>query len=247
MSSAGERPVETESAHDALDALSTVAQDYLKTIWSATEWDDPPITASELAAKFGTTPAAVTDAVRRLAGQGLVHYERYKPVRLTEQGERLAIAMVRRHRLLEMFLVSCLDYGWDEVHDEAERLEHAVSDELIDRIARSLGDPTADPHGDPIPAKDGSTHRPDGAVRLGTAPPGRYVVTRISDADSTALPILADLGLVPGTRVEVVDRQDSRLDITVDVAGPSPRCAQTLVLDEAAPSHRVWLVPLEGA
>lgn len=156
---------------ELLDDISPVTQDYLKTIWSATEWDDPPITASELAAKFGTTPAAVTDVVQRLAAQGLVKYQRYKPVRLTEQGERLAIGMVRRHRLLEMFLVNSLGYGWEEVHDEAERLEHAVSDDLIDRISRALGHPSHDPHGDPIPAPDGSTHRPLDAVRLAVASP----------------------------------------------------------------------------
>lgn len=226
-----------------LDDISAVAQDYLKTIWSATEWDDPPITTSALAAKFGTTPAAVTDAVQRLAGQGLLHYERYKPVRLSEQGERLAIAMVRRHRLLEMFLVSCLKYGWEEVHDEAERLEHAASDGFIDRIATALGNPTADPHGDPIPTKDGSTHRPPGAVRLSVAPPGRYLVTRISDADSAALPELAALGLVPDTFVEVIDRRATHLRITVGTAGPTEPSAETHVLVGTAPSDRVWLIP----
>ncbi len=230
---------------ELLDAISPVAQDYLKTIWSATEWDDRPITASELAAKFGTTPAAVTDAVQRLAGQGLVHYQRYKPVRLTEHGARLAIAMVRRHRLLEMFLVSFLDYGWEEVHAEAERLEHAVSDELIDRIAKALGDPAADPHGDPIPGKDGSTRRPADAVRLSAAPPGRYTVTRISDADSSALPPLAERGLVPGARVEVTVGPDG--DVGVRVGDRGDRSTSILLLDAAVPSERVWLIPQQDA
>lgn len=230
---------------ELLDDISTVAQDYLKTIWSATEWDDPPITASELAAKFGTTPAAVTDTVQRLASLGLVHYERYRPVSLTEQGERLAIAMVRRHRLLEMFLVSSLDYGWDEVHDEAERLEHAVSDDLIDRIARALGDPTADPHGDPIPARDGSTHRPANAVRLSAAPRGPYLVTRISDADSAALPRLARLGLVPGARVDVLEAPDP-VTVRAAVGAGQDReiSAEPVILDTAVPTQLVWLVPV---
>lgn len=237
---------------ELLDDISPVTQDYLKTIWSATEWDDPPITASELAAKFGTTPAAVTDVVQRLAAQGLVKYQRYKPVRLTEQGERLAIGMVRRHRLLEMFLVNSLGYGWEEVHDEAERLEHAVSDDLIDRISRALGHPSHDPHGDPIPAPDGSTHRPLDAVRLAVASPGHYLVTRISDADNAVLPVLAELGLVPGRRVEVHGSHGEDPQISIDRphdesarGGSVPPRSGAVTAPAIAGSH-VWLVPTDA-
>ena len=123
----------------SVDELTAVAQDYLKVIWSATEWGDPPITTKGLAARLGTTQANVSETVKRLAAQGLVTYESYRPVRLTARGERLAVAMVRRHRLIEAFLVGVLDYRWDEVHDEAEALEHAASDTLIDRIDALLG------------------------------------------------------------------------------------------------------------
>ena len=133
-----------------VDALSSVAQDYLKVIWSATEWGDPPITTKALAARLGTTPANVSETLRRLDSQGLVHYEPYRPARLSASGRRLALAMVRRHRLLEAFLAGMVGYSWDEVHDEAERLEHAVSDDFLDRIDALLGFPTHDPHGDPI-------------------------------------------------------------------------------------------------
>ena len=139
-----------------VDDLTVVAQDYLKVIWTATERDEPPITTTGLAARLGTSAPNVSETLRRLAGQGLVTYEPYRPVRLTAAGERLAIGMVRRHRLIEAFLVQVLGYGWDEVHEEAERLEHAVSDQLLGRIDALLGHPSRDPHGHQIPTAAGA-------------------------------------------------------------------------------------------
>jgi DtxR family Mn-dependent transcriptional regulator len=186
-----------------IDSITPVAQDFVKAIWSATEWGDPPITTKELAARFGTTPASVTDTVRRLASQGLVDYEPYRPVTLTDLGTSYAVAMVRRHRLLETFLVTTLGYGWEEVHDEAERLEHAASNTLIERIDALLGHPTADPHGDPIPEADGRTTMRPGVARLASAPAGDYLVVRVSDRDPERLHRAAQLGLVPGATVTV--------------------------------------------
>lgn len=186
------------------DALSPVAQDYLKVIWSRTEWGDPPLTTGDLAARMDAAPATVTETVRRLAEQGLVAYTRYRPVELTDAGRAVAIAMVRRHRLIETYLVRALGYGWDEVHDEAERLEHAASPALIDRIDAALGHPTADPHGDPIPRADGTASLPDGAVLLDSLPAASAVeVLRVSDADAEVLAESARLGLVPGRTVHV--------------------------------------------
>jgi DtxR family Mn-dependent transcriptional regulator len=186
-----------------IDSITPVAQDFVKAIWSATEWGDPPITTKELAARFGTTPASVTDTVRRLASQGLVDYEPYRPVTLTDLGASYAVAMVRRHRLLETFLVTTLGYGWEEVHDEAERLEHAASNALIERIDALLGHPAADPHGDPIPEADGRTTMRPGGARLASAPAGEYLVVRVSDRDPERLDRAAQLGLVPGAEVTV--------------------------------------------
>jgi DtxR family Mn-dependent transcriptional regulator len=185
-----------------VDALTPVAQDYLKVIWAATEWGEPPITTKGLAARFGTTQANVSETVRRLDAQGLVTYEPYRPVVLTELGTRLAMAMVRRHRLIECFLAQTLGYGWDEVHDEAERLEHAVSDDFLTRVDRLLGHPQTDPHGDPIPGPDGSLPALAPAVLLPEAAAGRYVVARVSDADPDALSRLRSRGLVPGTVID---------------------------------------------
>ncbi len=186
-----------------VDELTPIAQDYLKVIWSAVEWGDPPITTKGLAARFATTQANVSETVRRLQGQGLVTYRPYKPVTLTPLGESLAVAMVRRHRLLETYLAQELGYGWEEVHDEAERLEHAVSDDFLDRIDRLLGSPRTDPHGDPIPDKAGVSSPQTGAVRLSEAEPGPYRVVRVADTDPEQLARLRRARLEPGSTVEV--------------------------------------------
>lgn len=185
-----------------VEELSPVAQDYLKVIWSATEWGSAPITTSGLATRFDTSAANVSATMRRLAAQGLVSYEPYRPVRLTESGTRLAVAMVRRHRLLETFLAEVVGYAWQEVHDEAERLEHAVSDDFLTRIDALLGHPLVDPHGDPIPSAHGHAALP-ATIALLDADPGSYRVARVADDDPSALSGLAARGIVPGAALEV--------------------------------------------
>ncbi|WP_186313105.1 metal-dependent transcriptional regulator [Micrococcus luteus] len=217
----------------SLDEITPVAQDYLKAIWSATEWGDAPLSTKSLAARMGTTAPNVTETVKRLAAQGLVEYQPYKPVTLTGKGREHAIAMVRRHRLLESFLAASLGYSWDEVHAEAERLEHAASDELIERIDQMLGRPTRDPHGDPIPTPEGQRAQPAHAVRLDVAEPGFYRVLRISDADPQRLIRFQQAGLVPGTVVEVTEAGHSRLRVVA--VGP----VELIETDAAA----IWLVP----
>jgi DtxR family Mn-dependent transcriptional regulator len=182
-----------------LSELSSTVQDYLKVIWSATEWAPGPVTVTRLAERMGVRKATVSDAVRRLVDAGLLAHEPYGGVELTELGRGHALGMVRRHRLIETFLVDMLGYGWDEVHDEAENLEHAVSDTLVDRIDALLGHPTRDPHGDPIPTRDGLPHLPD-AILLADAPAGvPLTVERISDSDAALLRALAARGIRPGT------------------------------------------------
>ena len=186
----------------ATQSLTPVAQDYLKVIWSAQEWTDAPVTTKALAARLGVGTSTVSETVRRLVDAGLVSHEPYGAVGLTDEGRAHALQMVRRHRLLETFLVAQLGYGWDEVHDEAEVLEHAVSDAFVERVATLLGDPERDPHGDPIPGPDGSLRVPP-ARTLWAAEPGRWTVTRISDADPDLLRYLASVGLVLDARVAV--------------------------------------------
>ena len=139
---------------------SSSIEDYVKVIYSYTEWQDKPITSSQLALRLGVANSSVSEMVRKLKDQGLVDHQPYSAIRLTPEGMRLALSMVRRHRLIETYLVEELGYSWDEVHDEAEMLEHAVSDTFIERMAAKLGHPERDPHGDPIPAADGTVELP---------------------------------------------------------------------------------------
>ncbi|GAA0991344.1 metal-dependent transcriptional regulator [Subtercola frigoramans] len=207
-----------------LSDLTNAAQDYLKVIWAASEWpgDDAAsrITVKHLAERTGVSTATVSDGIRKLAGLGMVVHEPYGSIELTDDGRAVAVEMVRRHRLVETFLVEVLDYAWDEVHDEAEVLEHAVSNTMIARMDRALGYPLRDPHGDPIPSAEGAS-RPAEAVRLdtlrqsafrlGDAVPGHpLVVLRISDADPIVLRSLGEAGLVLDARLSVCEPRPER-------------------------------------
>lgn len=182
--------------------LSTSSQNYLKGIWSLGEWSDEPVTASTLAAKVGVRLSSASDAIKKLTEQGLLEHSPYGAVALTDRGREYAVAMVRRHRLLETFLVETLGYRWDQVHDEAEQLEHAVSDFLVERVDETLGHPTRDPHGDPIPSADGTLNRPDAAQLSDIGADAAVVVERISDADPELLQFLEQQGIGVGTRLE---------------------------------------------
>ncbi|MDQ0735489.1 metal-dependent transcriptional regulator [Arthrobacter agilis] len=178
-----------------LSIESTSVQDYVKAIYAFTEWQAEAVTATHLAERLSVANSSVTGMVAKLVDLGLADHRKYGPVSLTPSGRALALAMVRRHRLIETFLVTELGYGWDEVHDEAELLEHTVSDAFIERLDAKLGHPRRDPHGDPIPAADGSVryppaHRLDG-VDDGHA--GRLV--RVSDGDPAVLRFLVRHGI----------------------------------------------------
>jgi DtxR family Mn-dependent transcriptional regulator len=145
----------------------------------------------------------------------------YKGVQLTEEGRRAALRTIRRHRLIEAYLVAFLGYTWDTVHDEAERLEHAVSDQLVERMASVLGHPSVDPHGDPIPDVDGAIHEP-ASTPLSELPEGILVeLRRVDESDPERLRYIASIGLQPGARVIVVDRQPFHGPITIEVEGQS--------------------------
>jgi DtxR family Mn-dependent transcriptional regulator len=178
-----------------LIASARAVEDYLKVIYGHTEWQPEPITPSQLATRLGLAPSTVTEMVKKLVASGHVVHAPYGAVRLTPTGRAEALRMVRRHRLVETWLVSRYRFGWDEVHDEAEVLEHVLSDRLLDEIDEQLGRPVRDPHGDPIPSRDGSVDRPD-AVVLSSLPEGRRGrVVRISDRDPAVLRELASAGV----------------------------------------------------
>lgn len=181
------------------------AEDYLKAIYLLARGEGA-VGTSAIAERLGVAPGSVTGMLKRLGKQGLVEHERYQGARVTERGRREAVRMIRRHRILELFLVEVLGYTWDEVHEEAERLEHAVSDELVDRMATALGDPEADPHGHPIPSSAGQLTAHD-LPTLRELEPGRpAVLRRVSDEDPEALRYLARLALIPGVELEVLER-----------------------------------------
>lgn len=206
----------------SVSQLTPSTQNYLKIIWGLQEWSDDPVTPSVIAHKAGLRMSSVSDAIRKLASQELVTHTPYGSVSLTEVGRRHAVAMVRRHRLIETFLVETLHYRWDQVHDEADALEHAVSDFLIERIDALLGHPERDPHGDPIPAADGTISAPD-AVQLSTlAPPATVVLERISDDDPELLQFCTDAGIGVGSTLDVTAGPPYSDSVSVTVAGREP-------------------------
>ncbi len=193
-------------------APSTAIDDYLKTIYHHTEWQNDPVTPSQLAATLGLAPSTVTEMGQKLAAAGLVSHRPYGPVSLTDAGRLRAAAIIRRHRLIETWLVREFDYAWDEVHDEAEVLEHAISDRLLERISARLGHPTRDPHGDPIPDAAGAVDR-DPFLLLGDAPIGHTGrVLRVSDRDPALLRALEAAGVDVGHSVTVTDRGAVQVD-----------------------------------
>lgn len=191
----------------SVSELSASTQNYLKAVWTLAEWSAEPVTPTLIAERTELKISSVSDAIRKLTAQGLLVHAPYGAVELTEEGRAYALAMVRRHRLIETFLVQVLGYSWDQVHDEAEHLEHAVSDFMIDRIDEHLGYPRRDPHGDPIPMADGTVLVPQ-ASRLDTlclsAEAGHTVtVERISDDNAALLQFFEDRGVVLGVQLTV--------------------------------------------
>ena len=200
------------------DILTRSVEDYLKAIYRLSP-EGRPASTSHIAHLLELSPASVSGMVKRLSEQGLLEHVPYKGVQLTAEGRRAALRMVRRHRLIEAYLVAMLGYTWDTVHEEAERLEHAVSDTLVERMAAVLGHPTVDPHGDPIPAPDGSIEEPD-CFPLADVPAGRTVeLRRVSEGQPDRLRYIGSIGLTPGAAVTVVDRQPFQGPMTVRVDG----------------------------
>ncbi|MGQ0680496.1 MAG: metal-dependent transcriptional regulator [Actinomycetota bacterium] len=180
-------------------------QDYLKAIYSISESGEEKSTGA-IAQRLGVSPASVTAMLKRLSGLGYINYRRYQAVELTESGRTLALEVIRHHRLLESYLHQTLGIPWDKVHAEAEVLEHALSEELEDRISGFLGNPTHDPHGDPIPPKAGRyVQEQHEALDRAAAGPAR--VERVSDRDPEALRYMAGIGLQPGVKI-MVERTD---------------------------------------
>lgn len=202
------------------ETLTRSVEDYLKAIYRLSPQGRPAAT-SEIAQRLELSPASVSGMVKRLSEQGLLEHVPYKGVQLTPDGRRAALRMLRRHRLIEAYLVAFLGYTWDTVHDEAERLEHAVSDTLVDRMAAMLGHPTVDPHGDPIPTSEGDIHEL-ATTPLSEVPTGATAgICQVEEGQPDRLRYIASIGLRPGVQVTVVDRQPFQGPITILVDGDS--------------------------
>ncbi len=195
-------------------------EDYLKTIFSLSQ-AETPVSTSRVADARQVKPASATSMIQRLAKLNLVEYKKHYGVTLTESGEKLALEVIRHHRLLELYLIEALGFSWDEVHEQADILEHVISEKLEDRIAAVLNHPKFDPHGDPIPSKEGvlpiiKTQHPLSAIQ----PQSRVKVSRImDDSNSKMLRYLAQMGLMPGTAVTVIHVEPFDGPITVEIEG----------------------------
>ena len=189
---------------------SSAVEDYAKAIYTLAapgERREGAVPTGALAERLGVTPGSVSAMVKRLVSLGLATHEPYRGVRLTERGERVALEVLRHHRLLELYLAESLGVPWDRVHDEAEVLEHVLSEELEELIAEKLGHPTHDPHGDPIPSAELELPPSDSEPLSALAPGQAGTFVRISDADPAMLRYLGDRGIGTGARVEVVERE----------------------------------------
>ena len=197
---------------------SVKVEDYLKAIYhicAATAADSA--SNGELADRLQVTPGTVTGMVQRLAESGLVRYQSHKGAGLTESGRKLALSVLRRHRLIELFLSKTLGFAWDEIHAEAEDLEHAVSDRLVERIDQHLGFPARDPHGDPIPNSDGSLRSAPGEPLANCKPGTTFVLERVLDQTPDFLRYLTDGGLVPGSAALVQENLPAAGILTLQV------------------------------
>jgi DtxR family Mn-dependent transcriptional regulator len=198
-----------------VSAITGVMQDYLKALYKLQQGRDA-VSTSEIADRVGVSAASATNMVKRLAGLRLVAYSRYQGFALTPAGEKIALETIRHHRLIELYLARHLGVPLEQVHGEAERMEHVLSDEVESRIATALGNPARDPHGDPIPATDG-TMRDVRYPKLETLAPGAHgVVAHVSDESPALLRRLADLGVLPGAALKMLGRRRNGCEVEIE-------------------------------
>lgn len=198
---------------------SLTIENYVKAIFTLSAADGKAAATGAIADALEVSPGSVTSMLKSLAEAGLVEYVPYEGAKLTAQGRTLALRVVRRHRLIELFLVQTLGFSWDEVHDEAEHLEHAVSDTLIDRMDAFLGHPASDPHGDPIPKADGTIDLRDGRQLCDVAAGSRFRLVRVRDQSADFLRYLSDSGLHVGSRGSVSAANAETATITLLIEG----------------------------
>lgn len=222
---------------------TSTVEDYLKAILLQEQQLDTRrlVTMGQIAATLEVAPGTVTAMVKSLEKDDLVLYEPYSGVRLTDAGRQAALDVLRRHRLIELFLVETLGLDWSEVHEEAERLEHAMSDKLIDRIDAMLGHPTVDPHGDPIPDGSGHLQETEHLLLSDCAQGSEWLVARVSDQDESFLRFVERRGLKPGTPIIVRSR-----DLDADAITIQPDAYPEVTIGSEAAS-KLWVQPVSGS
>jgi len=220
--------------------LTTSVEDYLKAIYGLSQ-DGSAATTTSLAKVLDVQPASVTGMIKRLAESGFVEHLPYKGVLLTESGTSEALSVIRRHRILETYLQLRLGFAWDDVHDEAERLEHAASDTLIDRMAEALDEPSHDPHGAPIPSRAGEIEAPVIATLADAIPGSTVEICSVQDEDSGHLRQLELLGLTPGVRVSVIRREQASGAVAVTISEVEGHRTDKTIAHELA--ARVYVAP----
>jgi len=209
-----------KQSHERHAATSEAIEDYAKAIYALQRRKSEPVGTSELAARLGVAPATATAMLKRLDGLGLVRHQPYRGVTLTPAGERVALEVIRHHRLLEAYLSEALGMPWDRVHAEAEVLEHYISEELEELIAGKLEDPTHDPHGDPIPGPELEPLPRDGSRPLADLEPGASAIfVRVSDSDPAMLRYLAERGIRPGATLRLIGREPFGGPLSVEAGG----------------------------
>jgi DtxR family Mn-dependent transcriptional regulator len=198
--------------------ISQSAEDYLKTIYTL-QTETKGASTTQIAEAMDVSSASATNMIKRLAEMGLVEYESYKGARLKTAGRKIALEVIRHHRLLELYLLEVMGYSWDEVHDEAENLEHHISEQFEEKIAGMLNDPTHDPHGDPIPTKDGMIPEMEGRSLIEGKVQHPYIIVRVNDQSPEPLRYLEKEGLMPGVRLIIKEKTPLNDTITIVIDG----------------------------
>ena len=222
------------------ESLTASVEDYLKAIYEI-ERAAGAAGTNEIAQRLRCAPASVSGMVKRLSEAGLIVHEPYRGARLTDNGRRAALRTLRRHRVIEAYLTEALEYPWDRVHAEAERLEHAASDDLIDRMAAAIGEPRTDPHGAPIPTREGTMDDPVYRSVADVVVGQRARVVRVGDHDPALLRYLAELGIVPGAELRVLQKAPFDGPITLRIGRNDHQIGVTLasqvLVDESGPQR----------
>jgi DtxR family transcriptional regulator, Mn-dependent transcriptional regulator len=224
-------PAQAHNAHPKR-RTNEGAENYAKALYELQAREPEGVGTTAVAQRLGVTPASASGMLRRLAKEGVVEYAPYRGARLTPEGERIALEMIRHHRLIELFLAEVLGMPWDRVHEEAEVLEHHISEELEELIAAKLGEPAIDPHGDPIPDRDLAI-RSDDSVSLTEVEPGEEAVfTRVSDSDAAMLRYLAERSIQPGAKLAIRSREPFGGPVIVEIGGRThplgPKLAESM-------------------